>query len=595
MSMNVSEFVWHRVQEWGIRRVYGYPGDGVGGLDEALERTRDTLKYIQVRHEEMAAFMASAHAKFTGEVGLCYATSGPGAIHLLNGLYDAKMDHVPVVAIVGQQARISLGASFQQEVDLPNLFKDVTEYVAMASVPGQVRQLIDRAVRIASTRRCVTCVVLPNDLQLLTYKDPPEIHGANHTGIGYAGPAQLPSEDLLRRAADVLNAGNKVAILVGAGALRATDEVIGAANRLQAGAAKALLGKAALPDDLPWVTGSLGLLGTKPSWDLMKGCDTFFMIGSAFPYSEFLPSPGKARGVQIDIDGTRLSLRYPMEVSMVGDSAVTLRALLPLLKQKPADGWRREIETGVARWWKTLEERALASADPINPQRVFWELSKRLPDNCIMTADSGSVANWYARDIRMRRGMMGSLSGGLASLGAATPYAMAAKMAFPDRVVIGFIGDGAMQMNGLNVMITISKYWKEWSDPRLIVMVLNNRDLNQVTWEERIQLGEPKTESTQSVPDVPYHKYAELLGLKGIFVDDPEKLGAAWDEALAADRPVILGCYTDPNVPPLPPHITFEEAKNFMFMMRDEPELGSVLKESAKQILASVLPDGKGH
>ena len=330
-------------------------------------------------------------------------------------------------------------------------------------------------------------------------------------------PAQreLPNENLLHQAASVLNAGKKVAILVGAGALGATDEVIAVAEQLQAGVAKALLGKAALPDDLPWVTGSLGLLGTKPTWDLMKGCDTFLMVGSAFPYSEFLPKPGDARGVQIDIDGTRLSLRYPMEVNMVGDSAVTLRALLPLLEQKPADGWRRDIETGVAEWWKTLEERAMVPADPINPQRVFWELSKRLPENCIMTGDSGSVANWYARDIRMRRGMMGSLSGGLASLGAATPYAMAAKMAFPDRVVIAFIGDGAMQMNGLNVMITISKYWKEWSDPRLIVMVLNNRDLNQVTWEERIQLGDGKTESTQSIPDFPYHKYAELIGPKG--------------------------------------------------------------------------------
>ncbi len=595
MSMNVSEFVWHRLHEWGLRRVYGYPGDGVGGLDVALQKAGDSLQYIQVRHEEMAAFMASAHAKFTGQVGLCYATSGPGAIHLLNGLYDAKLDHVPVVAIVGQQARTAIGASYQQEVDLQTLFKDVAgDFVEMAIVPGQVRQLIDRAVRIAANRRVVTCVIIPNDLQELAYQDPPVVHGTTHTGLGYAGPAQLPDEALLRRAAEVLNAGTKVGILVGAGALGATDEVIAVANRLQAGVAKALLGKAALPDDLPWVTGSIGLLGTKPSWDLMKGCDTFFMIGSCFPYSEFLPEPGAARGVQIDIDGTRLSLRYPMEVNIVGDSAVALRALLPMLDRKPANGWRREIETGVAKWWKTLDERAMQPADPINPQRVFWELSKRLPENCIMTGDSGSVANWYARDIKIRRGMMGSLSGGLASLGAATPYAVAAKMAFPDRVVIAFIGDGAFQMNGMNVMITISKYWKEWSDPRLIVMVLNNRDLNQVTWEERVQLGEGKTPLTQSIPDFPYHKYAELLGLKGIFVDDPERLGDGWDEALAADRPVILECYTDPNVPPLPPHITLKDAHNFMTMMYTEPELASVLKGSAKQVLASVLPERNG-
>jgi len=548
------------------------------------------MEYVQVRHEEMAAFMASAHAKFTGQVGLCYATSGPGAIHLLNGLYDAKMDHVPVVALVGQQARTGLGASYQQEVDLQNLFQDVTEYVGLASVPAQVRHLIDRAVRIAHNKKGVSCVILPNDLQELEYEDPLVAHGATHTGIGYAGPAKLPDEALLRAAADVLNSGKKVAMLVGAGTLDATDEVIAVAQRLQAGVAKALLGKAALPDDLPFVTGSIGLLGTKPSWDLMKNCDTFLMVGSAFPYSEFLPEPGAARGVQIDIDGSRLSLRYPMEVNMVGDSATTLRALLPILTQKKESSWTRGIENGLKEWWKTLEARAMDSAEPLNPQRVFWELSPRLPDNAIITADSGSVANWYARDLKMRRGMKASLSGGLASLGAGTPYAMAGKMAYPDRTVIACMGDGAMQMNGLNVMITISKYWKQWSNPRLIVLVLNNRDLNQVTWEERIQLGEGKTESTQAIPDFPYHKYAELLGLKGIFVDNPDRVGSAWDEALSADRPVILEAYTDPNVPPLPPHITLKEAKNFISMIPSEPELGSVLKNSAKELLASVLP-----
>jgi pyruvate dehydrogenase (quinone) len=506
--MNISEFVWRRLSEWGLRRVYGYPGDGVGGLDVALEKARDTMEYVQVRHEEMAAFMASAHAKFTGQVGLCYATSGPGAIHLLNGLYDARMDHVPVVALVGQQARSGLGASYQQEVDLQNLFQDVTEYVGQASVPEQVRHLIDRAVRIAHNRRGVTCVILPNDLQELEYADPPVAHGATHTGVGYAGPAKLPDDRLLADAADVLNAGKKVAMLVGAGALDATDEIIAVAERLQAGVAKALLGKAAVPDDLPFVTGSIGLLGTKPSWDLMKGCDTFLMVGSAFPYSEFLPKPGAARGVQIDIEGSRLSLRYPMEVNLVGDSKTSLRALLPMLTQKKESPWRRGIERGVKEWWETLEKRAMASADPLNPQRVFWELSPRLPDNAIITADSGSVANWYARDLKMRRGMKASLSGGLASLGAGTPYALAGKMAYPDRTVIACMGDGAMQMNGINVMITISKYWKQWSNPRLIVLVLNNRDLNQVTWEERIQLGAGKTESTQSIPDFPFGNWA---------------------------------------------------------------------------------------
>jgi pyruvate dehydrogenase (quinone) len=593
MAQNVSEFVWKRLSGWGLNRVYGYPGDGVGGLDIALEEAAEYMHYVQVRHEEMAAFMASGHAKFTGQPGLCYATSGPGAIHLLTGLYDAKLDHTPVVALIGQQARLSLGASYQQEVDLQNLFSDVTEYVMTASVPGQVRHMVDRAVRIASSKRCVTCIILPNDLQLLPYEDPPNSHGATHTGIGYAYPALTPDDLLLQQAADVLNAGKKIGILVGAGALAATDEIIATADRLSAGVAKALLGKAAVPDALPFVTGSLGLLGTEPSWDLLKNCDTFFMIGSAFPYSEFLPEPGQARGVQIDIDPANLSLRYPMDINMVGDSAATLRKLLPLLHQKTDTSWREQIEKDVAEWWKLLEKRAMHPAKPINPQRVFWELSPKLPDNCILTGDSGSVANWYARDIKMRRGMKGSLSGGLASLGAGTPYAVAAKFAFPERTVIAFMGDGAMQMNGINVMIDVKKYWRQWSSPKFIVLVLNNEDLNQVTWEERVQLGEGKTESTQAIPDMPYHQYAELLGLKGIFVDDPEKISAAWDEALNADRPVILNIKTDPNVPPLPPHITLKDARNFLSMLPKEPELGSVLRNSAREMLAGILP-GKG-
>ena len=591
MSQNVAEFVWKRLSEWGLHRVYGYPGDGVGGLDVALEKARDFMEYVQVRHEEMAAFMACAHAKFTGQVGLCYATSGPGAIHLLTGLYDAKADHMPVVAIVGQQARSALGASYQQEVDLQNLFKDVaSDYVMTAVVPEQVRTVIDRAVRIAHTRRAVTCVILPNDLQLADYVEPPMAHGATHTGVGFPGVASLPGADALQKAADILNAGRKVAMLVGAGALHATDEVMAVAERLNAGVAKALLGKAVLPDDLPYVTGSLGLLGTKPSWDLMKQCDTLLMVGSAFPYSEFLPEPGKARGVQIDIDGVNVSLRYPMAYSLVGDSKETLAALLPLLKQNPHDGWRQGIESEVKAWWQTLEERAMQPAEPINPQRIFWELSPLLPDGVILTGDSGSVANWLARDIKIRRGMMASLSGGLASLGAATPYAVAAKMAYPTRPVIGFIGDGAMQMNGLNVMITVGKYWKRWADPRFIIMVLNNEDLNQVTWEERVQLGDGKTPSTQTIPNFSYHRYAELVGLKGIYCDDPDRIADAWKEALAADRPVIIEFKADPNVPPLPPHITVKDALHFMTMLADEPERGSVIVNSAKQLLAAVLP-----
>ena len=594
MSKNVSELVVERMQEWGVRRIFGYPGDGIAGLDVAVDNADQagTLKFVQVRHEEMAAFMASAHAKFTGEVGVCLATSGPGAVHLLNGLYDARLDHQPVVALVGQHGTPVIGGSDQQELDLKSLFKDVAgAYCEMASDPVQVRHLIDRAFRIAIAERCVTCVVLPANIQIMAaVEKPPHLHGYEHSSIGYSKPRVVPYEADLQRAADILNQGKKVSILIGAGAKGATEELIEVADLLGCGIAKALLGKQVVPDDLPFVTGSIGLLGTEPSSDMMLGCDTLLMVGSGFPWTEFLPKEGQARAVQIDIDPEMLGLRYPMDVHLHGDSQLTLQALIPLLKRKQDRSWREGIEKNVAKWWELLDARAMHAAEPLNPQRVFWELSSRLPERAIVTADSGSAANWYARDLKFRRGMMGALSGGLASLGAGTPYAVAAKFAFPDRTVIACMGDGAMQMNGINVLITVSKYWKEWATPNWICLVLNNRDLNQVTWEERIQSGDPKTMSTQSIPDMPYHKYAELLGLKGIFVDDPDQVGAAWDEALASDRPVVLEAYTDPNVPPLPPHITLDQAKKFAMSVPRDPERGSILRNVAREVLASVLP-----
>ncbi len=591
-SSTVGDFLWQRLHAWGVRRVFGYPGDGINGLIGALDRAGDAIDFVQVRHEELAAFMACAHAKYTGEVGVCLATSGPGAIHLLNGLYDARLDHMPVLAIVGQQARAALGGHYQQEVDLANLFKDVAgAFVQQASVPAQIRHLIDRAMRIAMAERRVTCIILPNDLQELdAVETPPRTHGTVHSGMGYERPLVIPPPAQLQRAAEALNAGSKVAMLVGAGALHATDEVIAVAERLGAGIAKALLGKAAVPDDLPFVTGSIGLLGTRPSYEMMMECDTLLMVGSGFPYSEFLPKEGQARGVQIDIDPGMLSIRYPMEVNLVGDSKATLEALLPLLQPKSDRSWREGIEKDVAAWWRVLESRAMQPADPLNPQRVFWDLSPRLPDRCIIAGDSGSHTNWYARDVRMRRGMMASLSGGLATMGSGMPYAVGAKFAHPDRPVLAICGDGAMQMNGMNVLITVSKYWKRWADPRLVVLVLNNRDLNQVTWEQRAMAGDPKFEGSQSLPDIPYHKYAELLGLKGLFVNRPDRVAAAWDEAFAADRPVLVEFYTDPNVPPLPPHISLKQARAFVSSMFGEPELGSVLKNTARELVASLLP-----
>lgn len=591
--MNVSDYLLHRLSQWGIQRIYGFPGDGINGLMGALNRFGDALQFVQVRHEESAAFMACAHAKFTGQVGVCMATSGPGAIHLLNGLYDAKMDHAPVVAIVGQQARAALGGAYQQEVDLISLYKDVArEYVYMASDPKQIRHLVDQAIRVARSERTVTCIIIPNDVQELDAVEmPPRAHGTVHSGIGLCVPRVLPETADLRRAADLLNAGKKVAMLVGAGALGATDEVLQAADLLGAGIAKALLGKAALPDHLPFVTGSIGLLGTKPSWDMMTDCDTLLMVGSSFPYSEFLPKEGQARGVQIDLDGRQIGIRYPMEVNLVGDSAETLRALIPLLERKADRSWREEIEQNVADWWNVLESRAMNTADPINPQRVFWELSPRLPDRCILSADSGTCANWFARDLKIRPGMMASLSGNLATMCPGVPYAVAAKFAYPDRVAIALVGDGAVQMLGMNEIITISKYWKHWSDPRLIVMVLNNRDLNQVTWEQRAMNGDPRYDASQDVPDFPYARYAEMLGLTGIRVDQPERIGPAWDEALAADRPVVLEFYTDPNVPTLPPHISFEQAVAFSkaLIKGDTDEVG-IIRQTAKEALRAVFP-----
>lgn len=592
----VGDFLLERLSAWGIDRIYGYPGDGINGIMGAMGRAEGKMKFVQARHEELAAFMACAHAKVSGEVGVCLATSGPGAIHLLNGLYDAKLDHQPVVAIVGQQQRAALGGDYQQEVDLISLFKDVAhEYVHMVSTPAQVRHLVDRAVRIARDERTVTCIVFPNDVQDMdAVETPPRKHGTVHSGIGYTGGCRVPATPDLERAAEVLNAGNKVAMLVGAGALHATDEIVETAELLGAGVAKALLGKAAVPDELPFVTGSIGLLGTKPSWDLMTGCDTLLMVGSGFPYSEFLPEEGQARGVQIDVEPRMLNLRYPMEIGLVGDSREALRALIPHLQRKADRAWRDEVVEGVQRWWRVLEARAMNEAKPINPQRVFWELSPRLPENCILTCDSGSAANWYARDLKIRRGMMATLSGGLATMGPAVPYAIAAKYVHPDRHVIALLGDGAMQMNGISSLVTVAKVWREWASPRLTVMVLNNGDLNQVTWEQRAMEGDPRFEASQAVPDFPYAEYARLLGLGGIRVEKADHIAPAWDEALRADRPTVVEMVTDPNVPPLPPHITFEQAKAYLSaLVKGDPDSVRMVIASAKEVWDGWFPPGK--
>ena len=579
MAKLTSDWFVERLKLWGVRRIYGYSGDGINGVLGALQRAEkadrarrserpgeadDGIEFIQVRHEEMAAFMATGHAKFTGELGVCLATGGPGATHLITGLYDAKLDHVPVLAIAGQAESTVRGASYQQELNLDRVCADVANFVQEATSPAQLRHLVDRGLRIALAQNGVAVLILPKDVQDEPWQEPELAHGFTRSGPGYTRPRVLPFEADLRRAAEVLNAGKKVALLIGAGARSAAAEVLLVAELLGAGIAKALLGKDVLPDDVPCVTGAIGLLGTRPSYELMSGCDTLFMIGTGFPWAEFLPKDGQARAVQIDIDPAMLGLRYPVEVNLHGDAAETLRALLPLLQYKADRSWQEGIVADVRKWWHTVEERAMLPASPVNPQRVVWEMSAQLPADALVTSDSGTSAPWYAVYYRLRKGQRGTLSGGLASMGAAVPYAIAAKFAHPTRPVVALVGDGAMQMNNMAELITVQKYWRRWADPRFIVCVFNNGDLAEVTWEQRVMEGNPRYAASQDVPDVPYFRFAGMLGLMGIYVDDPDDLLAAWQQALAADRPVLLEVKTDPNVAPLPPHITWKEAKGFM-------------------------------
>jgi pyruvate dehydrogenase (quinone) len=593
MGQTTADYLLQRLYENGVRRIYGYPGDGINAILGALDRRKDLIEFVQVRHEEQAAFMACAHAKWTGEVGVCLATSGPGAIHLLNGLYDAKLDHAPVLAIVGQQARMALGGSYQQEVDLQGLFKDVAhEYCQMATNAAQIRHLVDRGHRIAADQRSVTCIIIPNDLaEEPAVPEPPQKHGTIHSSPGWSAPRVVPQQADVKRAAEILNAGEKVAILVGQGAKGATDQVMQIAEKLGAGVAKALLGKTVLDDTLSYCTGSIGLLGTKPSWTLMNEADTLLMVGSSFPYSEFLPDPKKARGVQIDIDGRMLNIRFPIEAGLVGDAKATLEELIPLVRHKTDRSWREQIEEEVAEWWKLMEDRAMQDADPINPQRLFWELNKHLPDDAIVSSDSGSSANWYARDVKLKPSHLASLSGTLATMGPGVPYAIAAKFTHPNRPALALVGDGAMQMNGMAELITAAKYYDRWADPRLVVLVLNNRDLNQVTWEQRAMEGDPKNPMTQTIPDVRYADFARLIGLEGIRIESPDAIDAAWEEAFAADRPFVIDAVVDPEVPPLPPHITVEQAKHFMHALRSgDPSSREVITESFKQKILEFLP-----
>ncbi|MGJ5895094.1 thiamine pyrophosphate-requiring protein [Streptomyces sp. V2] len=590
--MKVSDHLLNRLREWDVEYVFAYPGDGINGLLAAWGRAEDRPRFIQARHEEMSAFEAVGYAKFSGRVGVCAATSGPGAIHLLNGLYDAKLDHVPVVAIVGQTNRSAMGGSYQQEVDLLSLYKDVSsDYCAMVTVPEQLPNVLDRAIRTAYARRTVTAVILPADVQELEYSPPEHAFKMVPSSLGLSHYAPIPADTDLQRAADVLNSGGKPALLIGQGARGARTEVTAVAERLGAGVAKALLGKDALDDDIPYSTGAIGLLGTRPSYEMMRDCDTLLVIGSSFPYTQFLPDFGKARGVQIDIDPHMVGMRYPFEVNLVGDAAATLQRLLPLLDQVKDFAWREKIEANVARWRRVMARRAEVSADPVNPEYVAHALSGLLPEDAILTADSGSAANWYARHVELRGAMRGSLSGTLATMGPGVPYAIGAKFAHGDRPVVALVGDGAMQMNGLAELITVAKYWREWADPRLVVAVFNNRDLNQVTWEMRGMEGAPQFLPSQSIPDVAYADFARSLGLSGMRIEKPDQVGGAWEAALAAREPYVLDFVTDPAVPPIPPHATLDQIEAAAAaVLKGDSDRAAMVKQGFKAKVQEFLP-----
>ena len=593
MSETVGDYVLARLRDWEVEHVFAYPGDGINGLVAAFGKADDNPRFVQSRHEEMSAFQAVGYAKFSGKVGVCLATSGPGAIHLLNGLYDAKLDHVPVVAIVGQTARSAMGGSYQQEVDLQSLFKDVASaYLVEVNVAEQLPNALDRAIRVAETERAPTAVIIPSDLQEEEYSPPRhEFKQVPSSPPSHAHSVVTPAQDDIVRAADVLNSGEKVAILIGQGARAAADDVVRVAELTGAGVAKALLGKDVLSDELPFVTGSIGLLGTRPSYELMRDCDTLLIVGSNFPYTQFLPPFGQARAVQVDIDGKLIGMRYPTEVNLVGDAGATLRALLPLVDRKPDRSWRERIESNVRDWWVTMDQQAGLDAKPVNPMRIVSELSSRAPDDTIFTADSGSAANWYARHLRMRGTMRGSLSGTLATMGPGVPYAIGAKFAHPHRPVVALVGDGAMQMNGLAELITIARYRHLWSDQRLVVCVLHNNDLNQVTWELRAMGGAPKFEQSQTLPDVDYAGFARSLGLEAVSVDSPDRLGAAWDRALGANAPTVLDVRCDPEVPPIPPHATFEQVKSLTeAVLKGDPEAWHLMVQGAKTKVQELLP-----
>jgi pyruvate dehydrogenase (quinone) len=573
MATTVADAIVERLSTWGVDRIFGYAGDGIDPLLAALHRAEGDIEFIQPRHEEMAAFMATGHAKYTGRVGVCLSTQGPGAIHLLTGLYDAKLDGRPVVAIVGQIASTALGSGYLQEVDLQSLFKDVCgQYVQTVATPEQVPMLIDNAMRTALAESTPVCLIVPHDVQRAEMPaELPHAHGVVPSAAIAGFPRVLPNDADLSSAASVLRAGKKVALLVGRGAAGATAEIEQLVELLGAGVTVSLVGKPVLPETTDWHTGVMGHLGTTASADLMEQCDTLLIVGCNDPWTEFYPAPGQARAVQIDIKARVIGSKYPIEVALVGDTAETLRALLPLLPRNPDRGWSEQVGRSVQRWQQISAARASRPAEPLNPELVVHELSGHLPGNARVAVDVGSIVYWYARHLVLPPGVPAHLSSYLASMGCGMPYGLAAKFDAPDRPVVVLAGDGAMQMNGLLELITVADRWRSWTDPRFVVLVLHNGDLAEVSWEQREMEGDPRFPASQRVPSFPYAGYAELLGLRGIRVDHPDAVADAWRQAFAADRPVVIEAIVDPAVPLLPPHLQDEKVATMRRGLDQEP------------------------
>ncbi|MBW9205881.1 thiamine pyrophosphate-requiring protein [Mumia sp. zg.B17] len=586
----VADFLVERLRAWRVPRVFGYSGDGINPFMGALRRAAGDPAFVQARHEENAALMAVGHAKYAGGVGVVTSTQGPGAVHLLNGLYDAKLDHVPVVALVGQQQTTVLGSEYQQEIDLQVLFTEVArDFVQTVMSPEQVPVVVDRAFRTALERRSPCVVILPHDVQTgMLPAEPPQEHGIVVSAPRWSPARVVPEDVQLAAAAEVLNAGARVALLVGQGARDAGDEVRALAEHLGAGVTTSLLGKPWWDETLPYSCGVMGHLGTTASGWLMEQCDTLVIIGSDDPWSEFYPPPGAARAVQVDIDGRNLGHRYPVEVGVRGDAAETLRRLLPMLEGRAGDDpWRSSVAEQVTRWHDIRQRRAARPADPLNPEAVVHHLSAHLPGDALVSVDVGSVTYWYARHLMLPHGVPAHLSSTLASMGSGLPYGLAAKLDQPGRPVVALVGDGAMQMNGINELVTVARSWPEWDDPRFVVLVLHNGDLAEVTWEQRETEGEPRYEASQSLPDFPYAAYAELLGLEGIHLTSPDEIDAAWERALAADRPVVIEAMVDRDQPLLPPFPGGrEKLDSFRRGLHAEGESGRHARELLEQQVA---------